>query len=46
MYEKQGKRGGLMKFVELETVYRDQKGCVVARSRSTAIQTAGVVKES
>ena len=46
VYEKRGKRGGLMKFVELETVYRDQKGEVVARSRSTAIQTAGVVKES
>jgi hypothetical protein len=44
-YEKQGKRGGVMKFVEAETVYRDQHGDVVLRSRTTAIQTAGVVKE-
>ncbi|MBW2274769.1 MAG: MaoC family dehydratase N-terminal domain-containing protein [Deltaproteobacteria bacterium] len=45
-YEKEGKRGGLMKFVELETLYRDAAGEIVARSRTTAIQTAGVVKES
>lgn len=44
-YEKQGKRGGVMKFVELETVYRDQDGEVVVRSTTTAIQTAGVVEE-
>ena len=45
-YEKEGKRGGLMKFVEMETLYRDAAGEIVARSRTTAIQTAGVVKES
>ena len=45
-YEKAGKRGGVMKFVEIETVYRDQSGEVVARSRATVIQTAGVVKDS
>jgi len=44
-YQKQGKRGGVMKFVEAETVYRDQQGEVVLRTRTTAIQTAGVVKE-
>jgi len=44
-YEKQGKRGGVMKFVEVETVYRDQHGEVVVRTKTTAIQTAGVVKE-
>jgi acyl dehydratase len=44
-YEKQGKRGGVMKFVEAETVYRDQHGDVVVRAKTTAIQTAGVVKE-
>ena len=44
-YEKQGKRGGVMKFVEMETVYRDLDGEVVVRSRTTAIQTAGVVEE-
>ncbi len=46
VYEKQGKRGGTMKFVEVETVYRNQDDEVVLRSRTTAIQTAGVVKES
>lgn len=46
VYEKEGKRGGTMKFVELETVYRDQNGDVVVRTRTTAIQTAGVVKEA
>jgi acyl dehydratase len=45
-YEKEGKRGGVMKFVELETIYRNQDGEVVVRSRTTAIQTAGVVKDS
>lgn len=45
-YEKTGKRGGVMKFVEIETVYRDQNGEVVLRSKTTAIQTAGVVKEA
>jgi len=44
-YEKEGKRGGTMKFVEAETLYRDQHGDVVLRSRTTAIQTAGVVKD-
>jgi acyl dehydratase len=45
-YEKQGKRGGRMRFVEAETVYRDQRGEVVLRTKTTAIQTEGVVKES
>lgn len=44
-YEKEGKRGGKMKFVEIETLYRDVAGEIVARSRTIAIQTAGVVKE-
>jgi len=44
-YEKEGRRGGVMKFVEAETVYRDQRGEVVLRTRMTVIQTAGVVKE-
>ena len=44
-YEKEGRRGGRMKFVEFETVYRDQRGEIVVRSKNTAIQTAGVVKE-
>ena len=44
-YQKQGKRGGVMKFVEAETVYRDQHGEPVVRIVTTAIQTAGVVEE-
>jgi acyl dehydratase len=44
-YEKEGKRGGRMKFVEMETLYRDARGALVLRTRTTAIQTAGVVKE-
>lgn len=42
-YEKGGARGGRMKFVEIEMVFRDQQGCVVARSRATAIQTEGTL---
>lgn len=45
-YEKEGKRGGTMKFVEVETIFRDQAGDIVMRTRMTAIQTGGVVKES
>ena len=45
-YEKRGGRGGRMKFVEFETVYRDRDGSIVVRSRTTAIQTEGVVKET
>lgn len=44
-YEKKGRRGGRMKFVEAETVYRDQQGEIVLRTRTTAIQTEGVVQE-
>lgn len=45
-YEKQGRRGGKMKFVELETLYRDQQDQIVVRVKTTAIQTEGVVKDS
>lgn len=45
-WEKQGKRGGMMKFVEFETLYRDREGRVVVRTKNTAIQTAGVVKDA
>ena len=44
-YEKKGKRGGSMKFIESETIFRDAKGEIVLRSRNTLIQTAGVVQE-
>lgn len=43
-YEKAGRRGGTMKFIESETVYRDESGEVVVRVRSTIIQTSGVVQ--
>ena len=45
-YEKAGRRGGTMKFIESETIYRDAQGEIVLRSRNTLIQTAGVVKDS
>ena len=38
-YEKEGRRGGTMRFVETETVFRDQAGEIVAYSRSTTIET-------
>jgi acyl dehydratase len=45
-YEKEGRRGGTMKFIETETVYKDAQGEVVLRLRNTLIQTGGVVKDS
>lgn len=38
-YEKEGKRGGTMRFVITETVFRDPGGEIVAYSRSTTIET-------
>lgn len=38
IYEKEGKRGGTMTFVETVTEFRDQ-GRLVAEARSTAIET-------
>ena len=40
VYEKEGKRGGTMIFVEAVTEYRDPSGAVVAESRSTIIETS------
>ncbi|MGH9011929.1 MAG: FAS1-like dehydratase domain-containing protein [Acidimicrobiia bacterium] len=40
IYEKEGKRGGTMTFVELVTEYRDASGAVVAEARSTIIETS------
>ena len=45
-YQKRSARGGPMKFVEFETIYRDREGDVVVRSRTTVVQTEGVVEES
>jgi len=43
-YEKAGKRGGKMIFVVFEFTFHNQKGEKVLLSRSTMIQTGGVVK--
>ena len=40
VFEKEGKRGGTMTFVETVTEYRDSSGAVVAESRSTLIETS------
>jgi hypothetical protein len=39
VYEKEGRRGGTMTFVETVTDYRDQQGNVVAAARNTLIVT-------
>ena len=39
IYEKEGKRGGTMTFVETVTEFRDAEGTLVAEARSTAIET-------
>jgi hypothetical protein len=42
IYEKEGKRGGAMTFVETVTEFRDTEGRLVAEARSTAIETGKV----
>jgi acyl dehydratase len=44
-HEKQGRRGGTMKFFVLETEYTNQRGEKVLAVRQTLLQTAGTVKE-
>ena len=44
-YEKAGKRGGTMTFVVFEFTFYNQRGEKVQVSRSTIIQTGGVVKD-
>jgi hypothetical protein len=39
IYEKEGKRGGTMTFVETVTEFKDASGTVVAEARATAIET-------
>ena len=39
IYEKEGRRGGVMTFVVLRTDFTDPDGAVVAQSRSTLIET-------
>jgi len=45
VFEKQGSRGGTMTFGVTATEFRNQKGELVAISRSTAIETGQVVKK-
>ena len=40
VFEKEGRRGGTMTFVEVVTEYRDSTGAVVAEARSTVIETS------
>ena len=39
IYEKEGRRGGVMTFVVMRTDFTNDDGVVVAQSRSTAIET-------
>lgn len=39
-WEKEGKRGGVMRFAKLVTEFRDQSGALVAEQRTTIIETA------
>ncbi len=39
VYQREGRRGGTMTFVEYETAYHDQGGDLVLTDRSTAIET-------
>jgi len=44
-YEKEGKRGGTMRFVVSETQFRDADGQIVAYSRGTSIVTSKATTE-
>ena len=44
-YEKEGKRGGKMRFVVTETTFRDKAGEIVAYSRGTSIVTSKATTE-
>src|SRR5919201_5669647 len=44
-YEKEGKRGGTMRFVVSETQFRDQKGEIIAYSHGTSIVTSKATTE-
>lgn len=46
LFEKEGSRGGTMKFCVTETEYRNQKGEKVAVARGTSIETGRVVGRS
>jgi hypothetical protein len=40
IYEKEGKRGGTMRFADIVTTYRNERGDVVVESHMTLIETA------
>jgi hypothetical protein len=40
VYEKEGKRGGTMSFIDLVVEFRDAEGRLVAESRSTSLETS------
>ncbi len=44
-YEKQGRRGGTMRFAVLVTEFRDDAGTLIAESRSTLIERAAAPKQ-
>ena len=44
-WEKQGRRGGLLKFSESITEYRDQNGELVVTARGVGVQTQKVVEQ-
>jgi hypothetical protein len=43
-WEKEGKRGGVMRFARIITEYRDPAGSLVAEQRTTVIETAKAPK--
>ncbi len=45
IYEKDGKRGGTMTFVETVTEFRDEAGNLVAENKATIIETGQAPKE-
>jgi hypothetical protein len=45
-WEKEGKRGGVMKFARLVTEFRDGAGALVAEQRTTLVETARPPKVS
>jgi hydroxyacyl-ACP dehydratase HTD2-like protein with hotdog domain len=46
IYEKEGKRGGTMRFAVMVTEFHDESGTVVAESRTTMIETAKPATEA
>lgn len=45
-YEKEGKRGGTMRFAVIVTEFRDEAGSLVAEARSTLIERAAKPKDA